>query len=781
MTRVSAFCRLTASILFVFLSGQRVHAFVEASGGTVTTNGSYRFHTFTTNNTALNDTNFVVTAGGEIAVVIVAGGGGGGGGAGGGGGGGGGVIVLSAFTVAPGNYLVRAGRGGAGSAGADGARGSNSVFHTFTACGGGGGGRYNGAGLSGGSGGGAGRDGGAGVLGGNGTNTQGYAGGNSCTWGAAYGGGGGGASAPGGNGSGTPQNATPAGYGGAGRTNNITGSDVVYGGGGGGGAYNSAVTPGGTGGGGNGGNDPTSRTAGVDGRGGGGGGLRAGSPARGGSGTVIIRYPVSSKPGVDNFPGATNITSVSATLRGTLLSTGASPAQVWVCWGPTDCGTNGGPTYWPHTNAFGTNTAPTPCHLSTNIAGLVRGTDYFYRFRAKGTAGESWAASTATFRTPDISNDGGATNVGFVSAVLRGTVSDMDPAPGVYVCYDTSDRGVGSTTNWSKVASVGTVTGNSFQTYVCKLAPEVLYYYRCYATNAEEGLWSETPSSFTTRPRPEQNQVIATGGTTSLVNMLNLRYMVHTFRSNGNFVVRRTGWVDVLAVGGGGGGGGGDGGGGGGAGGVLHVTNLPVVVSNYAVTVGQGGAGSVGGNGATGDNSVFAELTVYGGGGGGFYKNAGLVGGSGGGAGRDNGAAIRGGAGTLNQGCEGGNSCLYAQAFGGGGGGAGAPGGNGGGTPQNETSAGFGGRGVTNNITGTNTVYGGGGGAGAYSGALIASGGSGGGGNGANNITPATAGVNGLGGGGDGRRTGSGGNGGSGIVMVRYRLFPPWGTMMVIK
>ena len=47
-------------------------AFVAATGGTVTTDGDYKIHTFTTSGT------FTVTSGGDVSALVVGGGGGGG-------------------------------------------------------------------------------------------------------------------------------------------------------------------------------------------------------------------------------------------------------------------------------------------------------------------------------------------------------------------------------------------------------------------------------------------------------------------------------------------------------------------------------------------------------------------------------------------------------------------------------------------------------------------------------------------------------------------------------
>ena len=66
---------------------------VVAEGGTTTSLGGYRIHTFTT----VGSNSFTVTKGGNVEVLVVAGGGGGGGNKGGGGGAGG-LIYNNAFS-----------------------------------------------------------------------------------------------------------------------------------------------------------------------------------------------------------------------------------------------------------------------------------------------------------------------------------------------------------------------------------------------------------------------------------------------------------------------------------------------------------------------------------------------------------------------------------------------------------------------------------------------------------------------------------------------------------
>ena len=302
-------------------------SFVTATGGTVTTCGNFKIHTFTGPGT------FCVSSAGNCAgsnsvdYLVVAGGGGGStvsnsNNAGGGGGAGGyressgaasgcysrsplGACV-SALPVSATGYPITVGGGGSPTPNSHstGADGSNSVFSTITSAGGGGGGNGpNNPGRSGGSGGG-GATAGSGAGSGNTppvSPPQGNNGGSAST---TPGGGGGGATAAGTNGG------PIAGPGGNGATSSINGTPTARAGGGGGGNATGTPTPGapaptgGSGGGGIGGQENPSSPFRVDGGagtantggGGGGGSNNDDGPGTfsvggaGGSGIVIIRY-----------------------------------------------------------------------------------------------------------------------------------------------------------------------------------------------------------------------------------------------------------------------------------------------------------------------------------------------------------------------------------------------------------------------------------------------------------------------------------------------------------
>ena len=330
-----------ASVTFVYSSSASIgwvqqnndvpDTFVSATGGTETTSGNYKIHTFTSSGCFTVASTSSCASNNDVSYMVVAGGAGGGGsdnGAKGGGGGAGGfregkvstdsytaspLDAGSGITVTATTYPITVGAGGAAGSGIpinpqSPDNGSNSVFSTITSTGGGKGATYDGNGA------GPGGSGGGGAIGsgpiytpagsGNtppvspsqgsngGTGTP-YCGTNHASRASA---GGGGATAAGANGG----NVNPVGgVGGAGATTSISGSSTAYAGGGGGAGGTGLGGTGGTGGGGPGHTTyPGTGVAGTTNTGGGGGAAgvaTGGSPANlaggaGGSGIVIIRY-----------------------------------------------------------------------------------------------------------------------------------------------------------------------------------------------------------------------------------------------------------------------------------------------------------------------------------------------------------------------------------------------------------------------------------------------------------------------------------------------------------
>lgn len=281
---------------------------VKATGGIVTEDATYYYHTFKGSST------FTPLQSLTADILVVAGGASGGTrtgayNAGGGGGGAGGLLTFTSQSLTAQPYTCIVGAGGSSQAAASYLAGNNGNFSQFGSLtqvvGGGGGARGTNTannGSSGGSGGGGNFSGGSA---GAGTASQGNNGGTGTSGAAAVGGGGGGAGAVGGNNSGNA-----GGVGGIGATSALINAMAVasssgqfsspnyyYAGGGGGGSYGAAGGAGGLGGGGNAGysQHPTANvaTSGTANTGGGGGaeGEASGSPSgAGGSGIIVLRY-----------------------------------------------------------------------------------------------------------------------------------------------------------------------------------------------------------------------------------------------------------------------------------------------------------------------------------------------------------------------------------------------------------------------------------------------------------------------------------------------------------
>ena len=296
-------------------------SFIIATGGTITTCGNDKIHTFTGPGTFTVCTAAACAANNVVSHLVVAGGGGGGINQGGGGGGGGYREVkspvtpytaspLDGYPSAPNRVTVTAQAypitvGGGGCAPGDpnlrAGSGSNSIFSTITSAGGGGGGAEapgsggNRPGNSGGSGGGGSGQSNPGTGGAGNTPpvtpAQGTDGGDNQPSGPGYGGGGGGGATA----AGSDGLTSKGGNGGAGATSSINGTPTARAGGGAGGSLGDPGTaPGGSGGGGDGAGTPGRAGSAGTVNTGGGGGAGSGGPTNsgynGGSGIVIIRY-----------------------------------------------------------------------------------------------------------------------------------------------------------------------------------------------------------------------------------------------------------------------------------------------------------------------------------------------------------------------------------------------------------------------------------------------------------------------------------------------------------
>jgi hypothetical protein len=362
-----------------------------ATGGTITTHGSYTVHSFLSGTTS-----FVTGATGSVAVLMVAGGGGGGctlgaRAAAGGSGGGGGLLESSSFSLPAGTYSAVVGAGGAGGIGeanaggwTNASSGSNTTFGnaswgTATATGGGRGGAPDVAlatvGGSGGGGGGHfdGYDGASDGKAGNQADSNGLTGfGNDGGDGGQFnGGGGGGAGGVGGDNGGAA---------GAGRANLFrTGSNVTYAAGGNGKTQSVGH-----------GTDGAANT-GTGGEGGYDSSAGSKDGGDGGSGIVVVRYLTGALDGANDMTLVSNATAAQAApTKGDIVFTytnGAGTAVIntnitaeisadggstWTAFTLASQGTTGGHTILTSHDQTITSTITAPWNMKYRIKTLVQ-------------------------------------------------------------------------------------------------------------------------------------------------------------------------------------------------------------------------------------------------------------------------------------------------------------------------------------------------------------------------------------------------------------------------
>jgi formylglycine-generating enzyme required for sulfatase activity len=208
----------------------------------------------------------------------------------------------------------------------------------------------------------------------------------------------------------------------------------------------------------------------------------------------VLKIP----PTVSNAGGASNVANVSATLKGSLVSTGSAATVVSVYWGTTDQGTS--TVGWDHVVNLGQCPAGA---VSTDITGLTQGTTYYYRFYASNVEGVSWADPAAQFRTvsaPTIDNGTGATGLTPRSERLTGNLTAGSSA-NITIYWGTTDGGT-TPSSWQHSSSVGTLNDGAFLFDITGLDPSTAYSYRCYASNVVGTDWADSTATFlTTAPK----------------------------------------------------------------------------------------------------------------------------------------------------------------------------------------------------------------------------------------------------------------------------------------
>ena len=439
---------------------------VYATGGTESVSGSYRIHTFTAGGT------FIASTAGDVEYLVAAGGGGGGGNLSGGGGGGG--VKTATLPISVGSYSITVGAGGAGSlgtqvgtSGASGGDSSVGILVTATG-GGGGGGGANGSAAGGGGSGGGGSGYGA-YAGGAGIGGQGYAGGTGGGGAPNYPGGGGGGA--GGIGATVVNSSSRGGNGGPGALSAINGTTLYWGGGGGGGGYTGGIGAGNGGVGGGGGGSCDNGTAGSGGGsalnsgangavgspsnggaagtntgGGGGGTSHVGGTwptgGNGGSGIVIIRYPI--VPGL-TVPTVTSVSPASGLSLGgtavTITGTGfASSVSVTI-------GNVAVTSFSRNSASQITATTPASTNFGDNSVTVTNLPDQSYGVK---TGGFTYIVSGATCKAIKLLSGGSAGDGTYWIDPNGGSTSDAFQA----YCNMTTDGG-----GWTQLFNLKTNSG----------------------------------------------------------------------------------------------------------------------------------------------------------------------------------------------------------------------------------------------------------------------------------------------------------------------------------
>jgi len=153
-------------------------------------------------------------------------------------------------------------------------------------------------------------------------------------------------------------------------------------------------------------------------------------------GTPSVHFNAMGPPSVTNS-GADDIGVGCATLRGELTSGGA--ADVAICWGESDAGTNSGTGAWEHVEPLGQQLELQV--FGADISGTRYGVEYEYRVFVSNTLGTSWSDVAA-----------------FTTLVPRGSWSPAETGVGLWL--DAADAGTithngGAVSRWADKSGNG--------------------------------------------------------------------------------------------------------------------------------------------------------------------------------------------------------------------------------------------------------------------------------------------------------------------------------------
>jgi hypothetical protein len=192
---------------------------------------------------------------------------------------------------------------------------------------------------------------------------------------------------------------------------------------------------------------------------------------------------------------ATSILAASATLNGTILSSGGSIPQITVYYGMSNGGTNVGA--WSNNIVVG----PQLGAFSATVTGLAANKSYFFAAKASNNVGVSWAVPSGSFVTPAVlvptMTNLPASAIFATSATLSGQVlATGNEFPTATIYFGPTDGGTNPAT-WANEMSLGVQTG-VFSAPVAGLAPSAIYYFTTSASNSAGIGWAASSKTFTT-------------------------------------------------------------------------------------------------------------------------------------------------------------------------------------------------------------------------------------------------------------------------------------------
>lgn len=198
--------------------------------------------------------------------------------------------------------------------------------------------------------------------------------------------------------------------------------------------------------------------------------------------------------GVTNSP-ATAIGTASATLGGSILSTGGNLAGVTIFYGPTNGGTNAGA--WSNSVYLGLQSGA----FSNTVGGLAFNTTYYFTAQATNSGGITWARPSLFFTTlqPALAaiTNLPASGVTTTGATLGGQVLSMGgDTPTVTIFYGPSDGGT-TPSAWANNVSLGLQSGFYVQP-ISGLTSNNTYFFTARAVNGGGTSWATPSVSFTT-------------------------------------------------------------------------------------------------------------------------------------------------------------------------------------------------------------------------------------------------------------------------------------------